>query len=203
MQNPNSHVLPCAVDPNLHREIIPSSQRTEKYDIGFYGSHYPNRQVFLEQLADMPLTLAGFRWEEMTRRTPLADKTLPVRFNADKNIAGLTTLCKLFNETKINLNVHFTHSKHSPNLRTFEVLATNSFELCDDLPDLHRMFSVGKEIASFSDITECRKKIMYYLDNPQERRRISVAGRRRVLAEHTFVHRMRDALRAINKDQGN
>jgi spore maturation protein CgeB len=199
--NPHSHYLPCAVDPDLHRPVIPEEQRTEPYTVGFVGSHYPNRQEFLNQLTDLPLYVQGFRWAEKTAGTPLAEKVRREVFNADKREKDLLKTCALFNQTQINLNIHFTHSKNSPNLRTFEIPATSSFELCDDLPDLHHLFRVGKELAIYKNPRDCRQQIRYFLDNPEERKRLARAGYRRVIAEHTFVHRMEQALNDIKHDQ--
>ncbi|MEK6849873.1 MAG: glycosyltransferase, partial [Nanoarchaeota archaeon] len=198
--NPHSHFLPLAVDPSLYAEQIPFDKRDEKYSVSFYGSHYPNRQQFFQHLADLPLTLVGFRWAEKTRDTPLASRVLPLQLNSDRSMTDLAKVCEFFNKTKINLNVHFTHSVNSPNLRTFEIPATKSFQLCNDLPDLHTMFVPDKELVLYKDIADCRKKIKHYLEHPEERKRIAAAGYRRVIAEHTFDHRMKDALRVILQD---
>ncbi|MBI4151168.1 glycosyltransferase [Candidatus Woesearchaeota archaeon] len=197
--NPRSYWLPCAVDPALHQEVIPQP-RNEPHSIGFAGSHYPNRQIFLNKLADLPLAVSGYRWQEKTQNTPLAKAVQPAIHHADKKLADLREVCKTFNQTKINLNIHFTHSKRSPNLRTFEIPATNSFELCDYLADLHTMFSIGKELVVYKNVADCRKKIQYYLDNTQERRKIAKAGQKRVLKDHTFDNRVRDVLRAIKNE---
>ncbi|HSU72664.1 MAG TPA: glycosyltransferase [Candidatus Binatia bacterium] len=197
--NPGSYFLPCAVDPSMHREIIPERERAEKYDISFIGSHYPNRQEFLTRLADLPLNIWGYRWKEKTQGTPLAPRVHAEVYRQDKRENDLRATCRLFNETKINLNVHFTHSKRSPNLRAFEIPATKSFELCDYLPDLEQLFVIGKEIAVYRSADDCRRRIRYYLDHPDERRKIARAGYKRVLAEHTFDHRMRTLLSTLKK----
>ena len=107
-------------------------------------------------------------------------------------------MCEIFNTSKINLNIHYPHSRESVNLRTFDVLATKSFLLCDYFEELPNLFEIDKEIVCYKDVKELRKKIEYYLENEDERNKIIEAGYKRVLKEHTFYHRMKAILDTIS-----
>ena len=100
--NPHSHFLPLAVDPTLHAEQINLYQRREIYPISFYGSHYPNRQTFLEQLADIPITIMGFRWVQKTTNTSLHKYVISSNLNSDRSMSDLKKVCTFFNQTKIS-----------------------------------------------------------------------------------------------------
>jgi len=195
--NANSHLLPCCVDPELHCEVIPYAQRTWPYALGFVGSQYPNRQEFLSHFTSLDLHIWGHRWEEQTRKTSLHAHIEPERLFADRNERDLARTCEIWNSTRINLNPHFPHSKLHPNLRVFELLATNSFQLTDNLQGLSDMFELGKELVTYSSVTECQEKIKYYLEHPQEMYKITAAGRKRVLRDHTYRNRMGDVLKII------
>ena len=51
------------------------------------------------------------------------------------------------------------------------------------------LFEVGKEVIAYSSIEECAEQMRYYLDHPQEREAIALAGQKRTLQEHTYWHR--------------
>lgn len=197
--NKNSFWLPCCVDSSLYREVIPVYERKEPFTASFFGSQYPNRQVFFSKLADLDIHLWGFRWANKTEGTPLHQRVHNETLHVERSNADVTRACELFNESKINLNVHFTHSIASPNQRAFEIPATNSFQLSDWLPDLETLFVPNKEIVLFKTPEECRKLIAYYADRPADRHKIALAGMKRVLKEHTFDHRIREALTILKK----
>lgn len=198
-QNKNSFWLPCAVDPLLYREVIPLHERDEPLMASFFGSHYPNRQAFFDKLADLDIHLWGFRWANKTEGTPLHKRVHTETLRVERSDADVRRACEIFNQSKINLNVHFTHSKTSPNQRAFEIPATNSFQLSDWLPDLTTMFKPNKEIVLFKTPEECKTLMAYYAKNREARHKIAEAGFKRVLKEHTFDHRLRDVLTVMKK----
>jgi spore maturation protein CgeB len=62
------------------------------------------------------------------------------------------------------------------------------------LPPLLRR---GSEVVTFADAGELRELVQYWLARPEERAAIAAAGRARVLAEHTYRHRMETLLEAV------
>ncbi len=76
--------------------------------------------------------------------------------------------------------------------RCFEIPACGRLLLCERTPDLEAMFTDGQEAVFFSSKEELREKALWLLSNPQEIRRISEAGKRRVYADgHDVVSRAR------------
>lgn len=191
------YYLPCCTDPDLYREIIPWDARPGKEvcDVGFIGSRMPNRERFLKKFTAFDLNIWGYRWNRVPRQSPLAKCVQRQIYAANKSMHDLKATCRLHNLTKINLNVHHTHHKRAPNLRTFEIPATNSFMLTDRLPEMRRLFPKKNEIALYRDAREAKELIAFYLADPDARRAISKASQRRVLKEHTYVHRMRELLK--------
>jgi spore maturation protein CgeB len=51
-------------------------------------------------------------------------------------------------------------------------------------------FEVGNEAVCYNSIEEAASLAAHYLANEAERKRIAEAGRKRVLAEHTYEKRM-------------
>ncbi len=183
--------LPQAADPFVHRPAELSESELEKYgsEISFMGAGYPNRQKFFSGFLDTPLKIWGTEWN---LSSPLGQRVMNAnrRLNPDEYV-------KIFNASAINLNLHSSnisvgvdHDGDFVNPRTFEIAACEAFQLVDMRSELAKMFIIGKEIATFQSMDELREKIDYYLKRPDEREAIAHAGRKRVMREHTFVHRM-------------
>jgi spore maturation protein CgeB len=184
--------LPFACDPELHHPIALSPAETACYacDLAFVGSlHrelYPNRVAILKALADFDLGVWGPGARALPRSSVVYQK---VRGDA----AGLEEWTRIYSAAKITLCAHYggpgPRSKQaSP--RVYEALACGSFILCDDQPDVQALFEDGRELVIFRSLSELREKALYYLDHDQERKTIAARGREKVLAEHTYRHRI-------------
>ena len=193
---PNAYYLPCAVDPEIHKEQIPMRNRIYKYPLSFVGSHSLEREILFCALIDYNSKIWGYRWKNKVKgllKNKISDKI----YHAHKSVKDTNTTCRIFNQTKINMNHHLNHSRQGLNLRTFEIPATYSFQLVDYFSELPNLFEVGKEIVCYHNIEEARQLIDYYLEHPRERERIAYAGYQRVLKDHTFEHRIKKILEVI------
>ena len=83
------------------------------------------------------------------------------------------------------------------NPRTFELAGAHGFQLVDERSELPRFFERGTELETFTNIDECRSKIRYYLEHPDERSEIASAAHHRALSDHTYRHRMEAAIDAL------
>ena len=108
-------------------------------------------------------------------------------------------MCAEFNKSRININIHAPHSIQGVNIRTFEIPACNSFQLCDNFSEMPSLFREGKEIVCYNDTKELKELVDHFLckDNVEERDRITKAGHKRVLAEHTVKHRIQKILEYV------
>jgi len=92
--------------------------------------------------------------------------------------------------TQVSLNTHLDLSAESAsNIRLFEATGVGSCLLTDWKPNLSTLFEVDQEVATYRGLDECVEKACYLLDHPRERHEMALAGQRRVLSAHTFVHR--------------
>jgi spore maturation protein CgeB len=82
----------------------------------------------------------------------------------------------------------------------FDVSACGGFVISDWRQDLGRLFG-KEEIASYTNIDDLREKIKHFLAYPEEREEMARRARKRVLGEHTFLHRMREVT-SILEEQG-
>lgn len=190
--------LPMAFDPALHRPIELTADARRRYacDLSFVGAGYHNRRQFLPALFSLGLQLYGTEW-------PLSAPFAAVMPEPNVRQSSESTN-RIFNASRINLNLHSSPwcDGVNPmgdyvNPRTFELAGGGCFQLVDERRELGRYFDIGTEVETFADVEECRKKIRHYLAHPEERRQISAAARRRALAEHTYRHRMEQAIDAL------
>jgi spore maturation protein CgeB len=190
--------LPMAFDPSVTRPVELSPEERERYacDLSFIGAGYHNRREFLPSLFDLGLRLYGVEWPEHPPFNSAMPEPNKRQTSEESNL--------IFNATRINLNLHSSPwcDGVNPvgdylNPRTFEIAGARGFQLVDTRRDLDRVFQPGLELETYADITECRKKITYYLDHEDERREIAANAHTRAMAEHTYRHRMEEAIDAL------
>jgi spore maturation protein CgeB len=97
---------------------------------------------------------------------------------------------QFYPRSDINLNVTSRQMKGAVNQRVFDVPACGAFLLTDRQEQMDALFEPGAETAVYSHPDELPGLVRHYLDHPDARRRIAMAARRRVLAEHTYDRRM-------------
>ena len=189
--NLNTFYLPPGADPyGVHKEKILFQKRRFPKDICLVGTAYDNRIKIMKNYSNYNLNLAGPRWNKAPKK--IADQALPY--------VKINEMVKLFNESKIVLNPYGS-SKHfiCPNPRTFEIPATKSFQLTDIPREVKNFFKPKKEIIVYRNESEFKELIDYYLDNSEERNKITIASYRRVIKEHTIKHRITEMLKIIKK----
>lgn len=99
-------------------------------------------------------------------------------------------LPKLYNVTKIDINITRAQSKTSLPMRVFDVLACRAFLLTDYRRDLGELFSLGEEVVCYRDLDELRRLAEYYLKHEDQRLEIARKGEERILKDHTYKRRM-------------
>jgi len=110
-------------------------------------------------------------------------------------------LPEVYRRTGVNLNFTSFQMPTAVNQRAFDVPAAGGFLLADDQSDLHELFS-DAELATFSDPDDLPKKALYYKEKRSERERISRKARERILAEHTYFHRVKEIVRQVKRAFG-
>ncbi len=110
----------------------------------------------------------------------------------------------VYRHSSINLNVHSTVHEWGVNMRFFNVPAAGAFQITDDRRDYARYFEPGEEMLFYRTTDELEACVERYLHDPEGRQALAVAGRRRVLKEHTYAHRLRELIpimeRAVQGD---
>jgi len=138
-----------------------------------------HRQKMLRAVADLGLTIYG---DQGWGKSSLAAYY--------KEEIDYSKLPRLYNASKINLNISAAQLKTTLNQRAFDVPACGGFLLSDFRDDLSKFFEIGEEAVYFEDEDDLRGKADYFLENPAKREEIAKRARQKVLALHTFRVRM-------------
>lgn len=201
----NVHFLPLGADESI---FYPQNS-SYVFDLSFIGALFPSRINYIKTLfsesSKYGYSCKVFSHSIVTSNAvPLIDETIRknVEFRTFPNFLFPDQAALIYNQTKLNINLHRDPpaiKPLSPNERTFNVAACNAFQLIDDTrPDLAKLFEIGKEIVTFHDEKDLAEKASYYIKHEQERKQIAGAAYHRVLAEHTYRHRINKILSMIS-----
>lgn len=173
--------LPLAVDPELfHPGSVP-----RRAEVLFVASRTEFRETVVRRL-NAPARVVGTDWSALARD----------RFHRVQNRKiGRARLIRLYQRHLAVLNVrNEANVEYGLNQRSFEALACGAVVLNDDLADLPLCFEPGREILVYGDADELNALIGRLLGEPDFGTRVVEAGHRRILAEHTYQHRVRAIL---------
>lgn len=82
--------------------------------------------------------------------------------------------------------------------RPFEIAACGGFCISGYADDFETYYKENKEMVFYSTTDDLLEKIRYYLDHPEERKKIAQAGYERTLCEHTAEKRFATIFKALN-----
>ncbi|BEU86968.1 hypothetical protein TAMA11512_04320 [Selenomonas sp. TAMA-11512] len=174
-------------------------------DISFVGTPYGVRWEFLDRIAatgernGWKLAFYGPFYEEQNAiRSWLQKRRFASKHGALAKVAvngrqSPAEVALVYARSKICLNIDGNARAHF-NPRTYDILATGSFQLMDRHPDFQEDIIEGRDYAAFDGAEDCLEKCAYYLSHGEERERI--AGQGHESAKHiTMEHTLRELLK--------
>lgn len=161
----------------------------------FFYMHTERRVQLMLDIADIHPMIAGEEgWNEVLPPEMLS-RVLP-------SVDYVLDLTCVYQLADINLNTTSPQMKHAVNQRVFDVPVSEAFVLTDYQPALPEFFDVGKEIIAYQSIDELKDLYDFYKRNPQERKKIISAGRKRILSEHLYTHRLQQLIMTMKEQFG-
>lgn len=118
---------------------------------------------------------------------------LKYRFPGWVRPAAFESYVHLYQRAKIGFNVHNRGDFTVGSYRMFDLPGNGVMQLSDGGEYLGAFFAPGEEIVGYSDADDLIDKLQYYLRHGDERRAIACRGYRRVMKDHRFRDRMRQA----------
>ncbi|WP_319582249.1 glycosyltransferase [uncultured Pseudodesulfovibrio sp.] len=104
--------------------------------------------------------------------------------------------------SEINFNCTSQQMKGAVNQRVFDVPCCNAFLLTDHRRQVEDLFEPGTEIVCYASPDDIPELVERYRNDPAARAKVAAAARKRVLAEHTYDHRMTMLMETMRRTFG-
>lgn len=99
----------------------------------------------------------------------------------------------------ISLNCTSRQMKGAVNQRVFDVPASGGFVLTDRREQLEGLFEPGREVVVYNEPEEIPELVAHLLANAPLRTAVSARARARILAGHTYEHRLAELARLMRE----
>ncbi len=183
--------LPVACDPKRHYPVALSGTEKKRWksSLCFVGGYQPNRESLLAAVSDMGLAVWGPGWEKA--QSPALKPCI-----RGTEALGREAWLKAYAAADIVINIH-SQGSAGLNLRVWETLAAGACLISDYRADIDR-FLQGL-VGVFRSQDELRRLCQGLLTDESRRKQMAEAGRKQVLARHTFRHRAEQILKWANE----
>lgn len=182
--------LPQAVDTRAFHASCDASADIPSWSVLFVGN---SRKIYRPMVRDairagVDLAVYGGGWEGI----------IPSRYVRGSHIPN-ALLGAYYRRCGVLLNDHWESMRDHGFVsnRLYDAAACGTFVLTDPVLGLERDFPGSHDTARDSE--ELGNKLRYYLGHPEERRRRGELARQQVLAAHTFAHRARTIVEAVER----
>jgi spore maturation protein CgeB len=101
----------------------------------------------------------------------------------------------IYKASKIGLNLSPTHMQYCGNLRVFEITASGSLLLTNQLNQ--EWFKANSEAMEFTSVEKVGEIATKILKDPVKLKQISTAGQKRTYKEHTYTERFKKLFKLI------
>lgn len=184
------HYLPLAADPSVYKPM--RSRDQYRANVVFAGTATPRRERLLGELVEFGLALWGPGW----RRTSLRDYCRGEQLDTENFV-------RAYAGASVAVNIHRSAdaepavTERGVNQRTFEVAAIGVPQVVDFRGDLERHFVDRRELLVYRSLEEMRGLVEAALQDPAAAETVARAGRARLLADHTYMHRLKELLDVV------
>lgn len=182
--------LPLAADPSIYKPM--RSRDQYRANVVFAGTATPRRERMLGGLVEFGLALWGPGW----RRTSLRDYCRGEQLDTENFV-------RAYAGASVAINIHRAADadpavlERGVNQRTFELAAIGVPQVVDFRGDLDDLFEDRRELLVYRSAEEMRALVEATLQDPSAAEAIALAGRQRLLREHTYMHRMHRLLEVV------
>ncbi len=188
----NAYYLPLGMSDFC----INSKMINKPYPIGFIGTIYPNR---MQLLCSFNSKLLNFWAPNFESDTSIMYPELTESYRG--RVWGQSMLTTM-GQVEVLINpVHRSYmmgkTDNVTNFRNFESLGEYTFQLSEFKPSIREIFDED-EVATYSEINELKDKVDYFLGHPEERQKMVLKARDKVLSGHLYSHRMKAIVDSIN-----
>ena len=199
MQVYGSYIVPQVLNQNVIREIVRHSSINKENKIADIDEYIASHQYISYHLAakERVETLNELAKYYKVDLYTGSDVSVLDGVHTHGRIDSLTEMPKVFNLSKINLNMTIRSIETGLPLRCFDIMGCGGFLMTNYQDELADMFEIGVDLECYSSVDELIDKCNYYLKNEDVRKKIAQNGCDKVAAEHTYYHRLMEMLRKV------
>jgi len=155
--------------------------------LAFVAAPTPNRRELLAHVTD-PVAIFGPGWQHATELT---------QHKRDARRIGERELAAIYASHMGVLNIrHSVYVINGLNHRHFAPYIQGTPVITDAQPDIAHCFEVGTEMLVYQDVEELNELCAELRRDSARAAAVGLAGQRRVLASHTYAHRL-DTIAAL------
>ena len=199
----------CNLIPdNLTDRVI---QEIAKADPDFYKGEdtYADTDRYLVAHQYIGMKLAAVERERtLNRLAEHFDVTLYTRSDSSAlpkvhckgGVSTLTEMPRVFQASKINLNMTIRPIETGLSLRVWDILGCGGFLLTNYQAEIPDYFEIGKELETYESMEELEEKIQYYLTHEEERMEIAINGYEKAARHHTYEMRLAQMLKVLTEN---
>jgi len=188
--------IPLAGDPALHPKAEGSEVYPGKFaaDVSFIGAWRPEREAVLSQLQGFDLKIWGPEWGRRCRH----NRTILKAWQGC-SLYGLD-FARAVTGSKVSLNIIDPSNYPAANMRFFEIPVVGGLQVSSACPEMIELFRHGEHVFYYDRPAELQRHLETILVDDQLRERVAGAAHQKVLAEHTYLNRVRSLLRYLEGD---
>ena len=112
-------------------------------------------------------------------------------------VSTLTEMPKVFQASRINLNITMRPIETGLSLRIWDVLGCGGFLLTNYQAEIPDYFEIGRDLETYESMDELEEKVRYYLSHDEERVEIAISGYEKVARYHTYEIRLAQMLKIL------
>ncbi len=152
------------------------------------------RECIMRTMPFEPLIVGDKGWKEIYKHVQ--------GWRYHKELRYYDELPDFYLASDVNFNCTSKQMKGACNQRVFDVPCCGAFLLTDHRDQIEDLFEPGAEVVFYRTLDEIPELLEKYLHDAEARSKVAEAGRKRVLAEHTYDHRICTLLDKLNQTLG-
>jgi hypothetical protein len=170
---------PLASDPEVFKS---RKEAVRDIDVLFIGNRYGYRTKVIKGLkkAGINVSCYGKGWDN----GPVMSKEMALLFKRAKIMLGIGT-------------IGHCEDVYTLKLRDFDAPMSGALYITHRNPDLLEMFEEGKDIECYETINEAATKIKFYLNNPENLKKIADNGSKLATKRDTWDKRLTDTFQML------
>ncbi len=179
--------LPLAMDPQRFFPIdIPRSNK-----VVYVARNSPSRAELISKI-QLPLMLYGKQWRKSMAKFNNSPHEISLHHLPISQLPQVYASCRAVLNIKNEIRV-----ARGINMRSFEPYGCMTPVLNDDVADLGLCFELGSEILVYQNLEQLHEWHAKLTSDAPFAQKIGLAGHKRVIAHHTYVHRAQAILKQV------